>query len=430
MKKALIVASGLRGVVGHNFFYTQAVKEELEKRGFQVAVFVNKNAPADFIRETGFTPVFSLGTYDFIPNNGFLPDLIYLYLQSRIYAYELQAEVKKTNGVDFDLIFCHTVADFELIAWNHFLKKNNLRGKLFVMQRNTPKFLEIQKWKQIFHPYLRIRPHYLNALAHKLKDRFFLLTDSDTLTEDYKEVFRRNVVTAPIPLKGFAPQNKPFDFSPGSLLARYNLHNDNRKRFGFMGDSRNHKGFSLLPEMIQKVLEKKEREINFIIQCPNSEYDNTDMPTGLAELRELTKVYPENITLVFERLSDEDYLTLYRFLDAVMIPYTHRHFTEGTSNVFTEAVALGKPLVVSNNTWMSGELKKYEGGLEFKKGNVEDFADKIIKLAENYDFYARKALDYSPIWRSFHNAKNLVDVLLKERKIERIPDLSHAKATH
>lgn len=42
MRRALIVASGLRGVTGHNFFYTQTVKRELESRGFEVTVFVNK----------------------------------------------------------------------------------------------------------------------------------------------------------------------------------------------------------------------------------------------------------------------------------------------------------------------------------------------------------------------------------------------------
>lgn len=410
MRRALLVASGLRGVTGHNFFYTRAVREELEKRDFEVTIFANKHAPSEFIKETGFKPVFSLGTYDFIPNNGALPDLNYLYLQSRIYAYELQAEMKKSNGGNFDLVFCHTVADFELIAWNLYLRKNNLNGYLFVMLRNTPNFLTVPKWKQMVHPFWRMKPYYLNALYRKMKNRFTLLTDSELLTEDYKRIFPHHVVTAPIPVKGFEPQAE----------LKSDLQADNRLRFGFMGDSRNHKGFSMLPKMIEKVLRQHKEKISFVIQCPNSEYYNTETPPGLKELQELAENHRENIRLVYERLSDENYINLYRSLDAVMIPYTHPHFTEGTSNVFTEAVSIGKPLVVSKNTWMSSELKKYGGGLEFEKGSVDDFASKVVELAENYELYAAKSLDYSRIWRSFHNPQNLVDILLKESRTEKI----------
>lgn len=417
MKKALIVASGLRGVIGHNYFYTQAVRRELEARGFEVTVFANKHASADFIKKTGFKPVFSLGTYDFIPLNGPLPDLAYLYLQSGIYAYELQAAMREINGENFDLVFCHTVADFELIAWNRFLKKNRLNGFLLVMQRNTPRFGMIEKWKLFFHPYRRIRPRYLNALYRRMKGRFVLLTDSEALSKDYAQIYRHKIVTASIPIEGFAPPDKELDFSPDSIFSRYNLQNNGHVHFGFMGDSRNHKGFSLLPVMIEKVLAAGKDKIDFVIQCPNSEYESALVPPGLRELQLLAENYPGNVTLLYERLSDEDYLNVFRFLNAAMIPYTDPQFTEGTSNVFTEAAALGKPVVVSNNTWMSLEMKKYGGGLEFEKGNTDDFAAKVIELAGNHKSFEKNAKENSQKWREFHNAKNLVDLLLKESNL-------------
>jgi glycosyltransferase involved in cell wall biosynthesis len=409
MKRALIVASGLRGIIGHNFFYTQTVQRELEKRGFEVTVLVNKHAPADLIKETNYQPVFSIGTYDFIPLNSPVQDLKYLYLQSGIYSFELQASLKDK---DFDLTFCHTVADFELIAWNRFLKKQKFKGHLFVMQRNTPQFANLPKWKKVIHPFFRLRPYYLNALDRRMKRRFTLLTDSELLTEDYAKICRR-VVTAPIPLADSISQAEQGD---NSTFPPCNLPKNDFIDFGYLGDSRDGKGFSMLPAMVEKVVSEKPK-IRFLIQCPNSEYENAVMPDGLKELGKLAEKLKTNLILINERLSEKDYLRLFQFLDVIMIPYNSPMFIEGTSNIFTESAALGKPTVVSNNTWMSGELKKYGGGLEFEKGKVDDFAETVIKLTENYDEYAKKAADYSPVWKAKHNVKNLVDLLLREAKI-------------
>lgn len=410
MKKALIVAAGLRGIIGHNFFYTQTVQRELEKRGFEVTVFINKNAPADLLRETGYKAVFPLGTYDSIPLNGKVHDLVYTYLQAGIYSYELQSALNKLDDKDFDLVFFHTIADFELIGLNRYLKKNSFRGYLFVMQRFTLGFRTLSKWKTIFHPYWRMKPHYFKALYRRMKGRFVLLTDSELLTEDFANIFPHKIVTAPIPL-----EEKEVDDSDNSLFSRYNLQKSDFVDFGYLGDSREGKGFSMLPAMIKKALQS-EKKLRFIIQCPNSEYDN-EIPVGLTELEALAKTNPENVILVNERLLDEDYLRLFKFMDVIMIPYKSFGFVEGTSNIFTESAAFGKPVVVSNNTWMSNELKKYEGGLEFEKGNADDFAEKVVKLADNYSEFAKKASDFSSVWKATHNAENLVDLLLKEAKL-------------
>ncbi|GEM_PF-3389804 len=416
MKKALIVASGLRGVIGHNFFYTRTVQRELERRGFDVTVFINKQAPASLLDETNYKPIFSLGTYDIVPQNGKRDDLIYTYLQGGIYSYELQSAINTLENKNFDLTFFHTVADFELIGLNRYLKKHKLNGHLFVMQRVTPRFQDCAKWKTVLHPYWRVRPQALNSLYKKMRGRFTLLTDSEILTEDYSHVYKHRIVTFPIPLEGFEPKES-LDSLSDTVLTRYNLRRDGRICFGFMGDSRGGKGFYLLPEMIKKVLARDEsKKIKFVVQCPNSEYENVGLPTGLKELQELTAQHDDRVFLVREKLSEEDYILLCNYLDVTMLPYTYLPFREGTSNVFAESVSLGKAIVVTNDTWMSHELKKYGGGLDFERNNVDDFAEKVLLVTDNYEEFAKKATDYSATWRGFHNTKNLVDMLLAEIK--------------
>jgi glycosyltransferase involved in cell wall biosynthesis len=415
MKRALIVASGLRGIIGHNYFYTQTVKRELEQRGFEVTVFANKHAPKDFVKETGFKPVFSIGTYDFIPFNSPFEDSVFLYLQSGIYSYELKSAMNSCDGANFDFVFCHTVADFELISWNRFLKRNKFNGHLFVMKRNTPRFGTIPKWKKLFHPFHRLRPHYLNALHRRLKKRFTLLTDSRLLTEDYAKIYSHRIVTAPIPLEdSFSHDDSKTTPSADSVVSRYGLKKDGFIDFGYLGDSREGKGFSMLPEVIEKLAATENPKLRFIIQCPLSEYEKAVVPEGLAELNEAAKKVGERLVIINEGLSDADYMELFRFMDVVLIPYTGAGAVEGTSNIYTEAAALGKPVVVSDNTWMAGELKRYGGGLEFAKGSSVDLIAKITELAENYENFAKLAVDFSSIWKETHNAKELVDLLLRE----------------
>jgi hypothetical protein len=48
---------------------------------------------------------------------------------------------------------------------------------------------------------------------------------------------------------------------------------------------------------------------------------------------------------------------------------------------------------------------------------VDDFADKVVKLTENYKDFAQKATEFSSLWKATHNAENLVNLLLKEAKL-------------
>jgi glycosyltransferase involved in cell wall biosynthesis len=417
MRRALIVASGLRGVTGHNFFYTQTVKRELESRGFEVTVFVNKNAPADLIAETGFTPVFSLGTYDAIPLNGKVADLRYVYLQAGLYAFELEAAVNRLENSDFELTFFHTVADFELIALNRFLKRNRLSGHLFVLERLTPRFTELKTWKRYLHPFWRMKPRYLNSLHRRMRRKFTLLTDSELLTNDYTLGYRHRIVTAPIPLEGsFSEQSATIPDS--ALMERYGLAKTTGIDFGYMGDSREGKGFSLLAPMIERVLEQDPSRSRFIVQCAVSEYEFQEN-TSIKELKRVSEKFPSRVFLINERLSEADYMALFRFLNVVLIPYTGAGFVEGTSNVYSEAAALGKPVVVSDNTWMANELKKYFGGVEFKIGDSIDFAEKVLEVNANFDELSTRARTFAPSWNQFHSAENLVDMLLKELQTQR-----------
>ena len=419
--KALIIASGLKDVRGHNLSYTNAVANEMRKRGFDVTVFANKNLNEKLTAETGFRPIFSHGSYDFPPGNGRTHDLLYMYLQSRIFAYELHRALYSTKAT-FDLIFCHTVSDFELIGLNRCVSfrglSDRLSGHVMVLQRLTPRFGSCAKWKLTFHPYWRIKPHYLNALRSRKRGKFSLFTDSELLSNDYARIYRSKIVTLPLPIIDLGSRQENLPNEPGgSVLQRYELDRDGSVVFGYLGDSRNGKGFSLLPTMIRSVLTETAIKVRFVIQCSAPEYSEAERSEGYSELQAIAGLWKDRLTLIDEKVSEHDYAELLRFVDVMLIPYSSPAFVEGTSNIFAQALSAGKPVIVSSGTWMANEAEKAGSGLEFRTEEVDDFAEKVLLMVARYQEFEAKAQAFRAEWQGFHNPKVLVDILVQEAQL-------------
>jgi glycosyltransferase involved in cell wall biosynthesis len=405
----------MKSLGGHNFAYTRSVETALAERGLDVTVFAHKGLAPDLATTYGYRPVFSLGTYDLPPGNGPWRDLFYLYHQSAIYADDLARALRESGG-DFDLVLCHTVSDFELIGWSRFLARRKLPGHLAVIERLTPQFHSANRLKLLAHPYWRMKPHYLNSLRRRMRGRFTLFTDSDVLSDDYRRIYRHGVVTLPIPIDVSDGGDWPEPGGPLPVAERYGL-DGSLLSMGYLGDARGHKGFHLLPQAVRAVLAEPGLRVRFVIQCTGNDYDRFETDS-VAELRRLAQEHNSRLTLIPERLSERDYSDLLRSLDVVLIPYTDRNFTEGTSNIFAEALALSKPVVVSSGTWMAAELRKSGGGLECERGSADDLAAKCMAVAREYDSFAARAREFAPKWREFHNPRTLVETVLGECRIE------------
>jgi glycosyltransferase involved in cell wall biosynthesis len=409
--KILIIDSGMKNLGGHNFSYTRAVQNALAQKSFASDVLANKALPDELAQSSGYQPTFTYGAYDFPPPAGIGQVIKHINTQSEVYAGEL-AQFFENKLSDYAAVFCHTIGDFELVGWNKFLSRHKLNSQLMLLLRTTPGFSRMNFVKRKFHPYHRIRPHYAQKIYAKLKNRFTLLTDSESLTEDYKSVYKHHIVTLPIPInKYFLEPEADGGAALDEFKNRYGLNADGGLCVGYMGDAREVKGFYLLPEMVKSVLEKTEN-VRFAFQCPKPM--GGEMPRGVAEMNEIAERARDRVTLVSERLSEADYANMYRCLDAVLIPYPSIVYREATSGIFAEAVALGKPTLVTEDSWMSHELEKFGGGLEIKRDDSRDLTEKMFELIENYDAYAENARAFSGKWRKFNNSHTLAEMLIAE----------------
>ncbi|HEX3151775.1 MAG TPA: glycosyltransferase, partial [Gemmataceae bacterium] len=361
--------------------------------------------------ETGYCPTFTWGAYDFSPGRGFLRDLRFQRNQGAVFADELERATDHIGLEKFDLVFCHTVGDFELIGWNRFLDRRRYSGRLAVLLRNTQRFRTCHPIKRRFHPYWRLRPRFLNAIHARLGSRFTLVTDSKPLSADFSKVYRHRIVTFPIPVNRFLLNGTgPSDME---VERRFGIRPGPGVRVGYMGDARSAKGFHLLPAMVERVLAASDR-VRIVMQCPGAASGPDNVPPAVGELSGQAQTWGPRLTLIGERLTEEDYAALFRYLDVVLIPYTSPSYAEATSGIFAEALALGKPVVVPTDTWMAQELGKTGGGVEFHRGDASDLSAQVLHLVNNHERYAAAAAAGRHDWNRFHNADTLVDMLLAE----------------
>jgi glycosyltransferase involved in cell wall biosynthesis len=409
-RQVVVVDSGMRNLGGHNFSYTQAVQRAFQGRGCAVEVLANRGLASDLAERHHFRPTFSCGAYDAPLGHGRWRDLAYVHAQGRVFAEELDHALRCVLMRAPDLVFCHTVADFELLGWSRLLRRLPFPGTLAILLRQTPGFRACHWLRRTLNPYWRLKPQALTSLRGRLGRRFLFCTDSQALSEDYQTVYAGRIVTLPIPL---SPELE--GFTTGPLAERYGLAESRGLRVGYLGDARTSKGFDLLPNLVERVL-ATDAPVRFVFQCarPGSGDDHAAPPPGLSALEDLVRRYPSAVTLIPEKLSVPDYGVLVHHLDVIVLPYVSDSYREATSGIFAEALALGKPVVVPEGTWMAQELRATGAGLEFVRGSPADLATKVLAVVRDHLAYQGAAQRGSAAWRGFHNAGTLVDMLLEE----------------
>jgi glycosyltransferase involved in cell wall biosynthesis len=376
------------------------VQKELEARGWAVDVLVHRDFPDDLARETGYVPVFSSGAYDFGPPTGVLGQLRFLEARSVQFASELRDALRKLDASRYALLFSHTLSDFELIGWRRIAHELPSHARVMLLLRNTLRFRDANRLKVALHPYWRIRPSNLKRIHAALGTRFVLATDSEPLTEDYATAYAGSIVTLPIPINDHVLR-LPRATKNGGMLT-----------LGYLGDARASKGFPQLPALVRHVLDARGDRVRFAIQCPPSASgSDSDLPSGVLEMRALASADPHRIELIEKKLSEAEYAQLLGRMDIVLIPYRRYGYVEPTSGICAEAAALGKPVVVPSGTWMSRELGRYGGGVEFDETR-DDLQQKAVELIDSYDTFRSRAADFATQWQTFHNAANVAARIL------------------
>lgn len=177
---------------------------------------------------------------------------------------------------------------------------------------------------------------FLNDLIKKRlpKGNFKLLTDSELLSQALCDYFQEKVTVMPIPHTDIKVNNLNKNEQSSEILCWW------------AGFPREEKGWSKIQALVNTSIEDNQKIC--LIAAKNANL--IPIETGL------------DVKLIENQLTREEYNYWFSISDVILLPYNSDAYGERTSGIFTECIIAGKIPLVTDQTWMSYELLKYDLG--------------------------------------------------------------------
>jgi glycosyltransferase involved in cell wall biosynthesis len=382
-----IIDNSLKDFTGHHFEYIRSITSELQTRKIRTLVLAHCKALSVF---DDFFPVeraFHRSHYEWpcrIRKIGFF---VNLWILNRSFYADLNHTLRHKVTKDW-LLFAPNVNHLELFAWAMWLRR--------IPAKDRPQVRLFMRWSyyQNEDPGVGERYTFVARLAFRALQKLSvvrLVTDSARLADEYSRLSRLPIQVLPVPHTELPVSSSLPSAMPVAV---------------FLGGARSEKGFAVLVEAARLM---RHDPVRLIVQCHR---DDADDVGATAAYLELEKMEDAKIQLVREPLDTTEYYRLLASADFVVIPYRSRNYRARTSGILVEALAAGKPVVVTNGTWMADQVAPADVGVMFEDGNAQDLRRAILQLTTTLHEYRERAILHRSHWLSFHNPSKLVELLL------------------
>lgn len=390
-----ILDNGYNNRSSHHVEYTNSVCKEWRSRGGAATIYSCK--AGDVIASTDIVPVFSHPFYNKIvpfPMPTFLYGILEIIYCNLSYLVDI-IKIERSRFTSGDIVFVHTLNHGQLVALFVWFKLFMNSKKVHIV--TLLRYSNIVPGKTA----VRLNSYWFYRIFFRLSDLlrpwdyFHLATDSADLLNEYQSYTKSPVTLLPIPhVPTFI--DKKTDNSPTTS-------------FIYLGSAREEKGYGLLPEAIRIVTQDHGlKNVHFVIQstlpeCPGA---------GILDAKQKLTQMPAFVTIIDRALSSGEYYDLMAASDVVLIPYRTYYYHSQTSGIFTEALAMGKCVIVTKETWMARQIMGLGGGGIFVDDNSpSSFAEAIKRFHENRLIYEQQINRVSNQWRLNHNPANFVERL-------------------
>ena len=224
--------------------------------------------------------------------------------------------------------------------------------------------------------------------------RFFLLTDSDRLANEYAAIagVRPAVVCSP---RAIAPVAAVAGHPPWLT-------------FGTLGAARIDKGIHLLQAAIEHLVAEGTIGDTRMVMQWNRPVPNDD---GSEYPRSPVLVAHPQVRYVEEALSSADYDRLFLGIDCMVLPYRRALYHSQISGVAVEAACAGIPMIYTADTWLSDFIGEQGAGIAVADGDAKGLADAIRTMAADYPAYKALAIKRSAIARARNSPEAFARVL-------------------
>jgi glycosyltransferase involved in cell wall biosynthesis len=170
------------------------------------------------------------------------------------------------------------------------------------------------------------------------------------------------------------------------------------------------KGLDILVNAVEGILDLlREGKLRLLVQF-NIHIASRPLEKLHKELSLRARDIP-GIEIVGGPLTPAQYQQAMNDSDVILVPHRRQSYKYALSGIFTEALSVGKPVVVASDTYMAEELQRFGAGICFEDGNPRALAQAIRAAVEDIEGLRRRAFEAQAAWRSMHNAERYVTEL-------------------
>jgi glycosyltransferase involved in cell wall biosynthesis len=405
--RLILIDPLLKNESGHQYSHAAALIDEIGKRGVSCVTLGSASGDENCRRLPGFIPALT-DVSGFIFQES-LPALKLGVILNRVRLLRSQFEsfFLKSGGEE-DVYFFHSPYIFELISFAWFLRKKRrnfsaLKNFAFIgfnfnwrrkTVRETAIFVFLFRW--------------VSALLGPCMGRVIFFSFHEPTARDYAGLLNRQVLFLPPP----ALTDKLRTSS-----AEVNKQNKSRLVVTYVGGARQNKSFDRLAEFIRWVKkdERLKSKVEFVIQVNIQDYqipsEKNTVERAVADLQLCSREF-SGVSFVYGAVEMEKYYALIAESDVILI--LHREeFKDKSSNIFFEAVAMGKIPLTSEVSLMAQQLSGAGlGRLVVRIDEPQSFVDALAFILSDRDMIREKIERLSKELASENTVGNLVDRLL------------------
>jgi len=396
-RQLLVVDPNLADDSGHYAAYLESFRDEVIRRGLTLRVLANRKVGPRIQSALAAEPVFRYDLFHAFPRARWMGRIPAPILSNSAHFVDLRTGLR---GADRrSLVFVPTIDHRHMLAWGWWLSLRS-RGRLphvvMLLRYNYTEFVGQLRWR----PEVRWARRALRLLERAAHGRLRLATDSERLAEEYRELTGLDIEVFPIPHTDDVVHHRAASRTDESA----------RLRFVSLGDARTAKGFAVLAEAIKLLHARGQADgIEFVLQ---SRVVAAGQDAARTARNELAARAFDNVALVDEELERGAYLDLLYGADVVVIPYSRQLYISRTSGPFCEALAAGKPVIVTDDTWMSDQLSGRGAGVTVADGDPADLVRAILETRDRHRELSDRAAKARAAWVEIHNPVGFVDALL------------------
>jgi len=223
-----------------------------------------------------------------------------------------------------------------------------------------------------------------------------LISDSEQLADEYRSITSLRIEMLPLP-----------HMVPAEILANKHDKNGQSVCFSYFGEARLEKGYDLLVEALQRLQRIPEwRDVRFKVHSYH--HPRYRMETWTEQLRGMPEV-----ECISEPMDSNSYYRMLLESDLILMPYRRSTYFARSSGIFVDALAAGKPVIATQDTWMSEQLKHFGAGTLCRDSDSGDLARAMIEAKKSLPQMKERASSGKQAWVEAHNTNLFLTSLVR-----------------